>query len=95
MGATERDEWLRAAWRVTLAGNIDPRKLVFVDEVGTNTSLSPAVRLLTQREEGLRKGYAQPWGEHHAACEYELGRNGSVAGSGGRCYNHHGLRDLR
>lgn len=41
MGATERDEWLRAAWRVTLAGAVDPRKLVFVDEMGTNTSLSP------------------------------------------------------
>jgi transposase len=41
VGATERDEWLRAAWRVTLAGAVDPRKLVFVDEMGTNTSLSP------------------------------------------------------
>ncbi len=41
MGATERDEWLRAACRVTLAGAVDPRKLVFVDEMGTNTSLSP------------------------------------------------------
>jgi transposase len=41
MGATERDEWLRAAWRVTLAGAVDPRRLVFVDEMGTNTSLSP------------------------------------------------------
>ena len=41
MGATERDEWLRATWRVTLAGAVDPRKLVFVDEMGTNTSLSP------------------------------------------------------
>jgi transposase len=26
---------------VTLAGTIDPRKLLFVDEMGTNTSLSP------------------------------------------------------
>ena len=26
---------------MTLAGNIDPRRLVFVDEMGTNTSLSP------------------------------------------------------
>ena len=41
MGATERDEWLRATWRVTLAGAVDPRRLVFVDEMGTNTSLSP------------------------------------------------------
>ena len=36
----ERDEWLRAAWRVALASKIDPKRLVFVDEMGTNTSLS-------------------------------------------------------
>ena len=41
MGASERDEWLRAAWRVMLAARIDPERLVFVDEMGTNTSLSP------------------------------------------------------
>ena len=40
MGAVERDEWLRAAWRVALASKIDPKRLVFVDEMGTNTSLS-------------------------------------------------------
>ncbi len=39
MGATERDEWLRAAWRVIVAGVVDPRRFVFVDEMGTNTSL--------------------------------------------------------
>jgi hypothetical protein len=39
VGATERDEWLRAAWRVTVAGAVDSRRLVFVDEMGTNTSL--------------------------------------------------------
>ena len=37
----ERDEWLRAAWRVTVAREIAPERLVFVDEMGTNTSLSP------------------------------------------------------
>jgi transposase len=41
VGATERDEWLRAAWRITVAGAVDPWRLVFVDEMGTNTSLSP------------------------------------------------------
>jgi transposase len=40
VGAVERDEWLRAAWRVALASKIDPKRLVFVDEMGTNTSLS-------------------------------------------------------
>jgi transposase len=37
----ERDEWQRAAWRVTLARTLDARSPVFVDEMGTNTSLSP------------------------------------------------------
>ena len=37
----ERDEWLRAAWRVMVAREIAPERLVFVDEMGTNTSLSP------------------------------------------------------
>ena len=37
----ERDEWLRAAWRVTLTREITAERLVFVDEMGTNTSLHP------------------------------------------------------
>ena len=37
----ERDEFLRAAWRVIVAKEIEARRLVFVDEMGTNTSLSP------------------------------------------------------
>lgn len=41
VGASERDEFKRAAWRVTVAGRIDPEQLVFVDEMGSNTSLSP------------------------------------------------------
>jgi transposase len=41
VGALERDELLRAAWKVMVAQEIDARSLVFVDEMGTNTSLSP------------------------------------------------------
>jgi len=42
MGALERDEWLRAAWRVTLTHATDySKRLVFVEEMGANTSLSP------------------------------------------------------
>jgi transposase len=39
VGAVERDEWLRAAWKVTVAREIAADRLVFVDEMGTNTSL--------------------------------------------------------
>jgi transposase len=41
LGASERDEFLRAAWRVLVSGRLDGRRFVFVDECSTNTSLSP------------------------------------------------------
>jgi len=41
VGAVERDEFLRAVWRVTVAGLPELQRLVFVDEMGTNTSLYP------------------------------------------------------
>ena len=41
LGAAERDEFLRRAWRLVVAGQIDTERLVFVDEMGTNVSLSP------------------------------------------------------
>jgi transposase len=40
VGALERDEWLRTAWRVMVAERLNAGQLVFVDEMGTNTSLS-------------------------------------------------------
>jgi DDE superfamily endonuclease len=39
VGASERDEFLRAAWRVTVAGGVGAERFVFVDECGANTSL--------------------------------------------------------
>jgi hypothetical protein len=41
VGASERDEFLRAAWRLLFAGRVDAERLVFVDEMGTNTSRTP------------------------------------------------------
>ncbi len=41
MGASERDAFLRGAWRVLVCGRLDGRRFVFVDECSTNTSLSP------------------------------------------------------
>jgi hypothetical protein len=41
VGAAERDEFLRCAWSLLAAGEIDARRFVFVDECGANTSLSP------------------------------------------------------
>ncbi len=36
----ERDEFLRAAWKVMVAQKVEAQRFVFVDEMGTNTSLS-------------------------------------------------------
>jgi hypothetical protein len=42
LGASERDEFLRAAWRALVAGElVEPSRLVFVDETGANVSLAP------------------------------------------------------
>jgi hypothetical protein len=42
VGAVERDEWLRTAWRIMVARETAAeQRLVFVDEMGTNTSLYP------------------------------------------------------
>jgi transposase len=41
LAAAERDEFLRAAWRVLVAEEVDADRLVFVEEMGANVSLSP------------------------------------------------------
>ena len=41
LGATERDEFLRSAWRALVTEGTDPRRLVFVEAMGANVSLSP------------------------------------------------------
>jgi len=40
VGALERDEFLRAAWKVMVAERVEAERLVFVDEMGSNISLS-------------------------------------------------------
>jgi transposase len=37
--ASEKDEWIRTAWRVTVSEVVEPNRLVFVDEMGLHTSL--------------------------------------------------------
>jgi hypothetical protein len=52
VGASERDEFLRAAWQVLVAGRVEGRRSVFVDECSTNTSLTSLYAC--SREEGGR-----------------------------------------
>ena len=60
-GAGERDELLRAAWRALVAGELDARRLVFVDEMGTNTSLAP-LYAWSRRGERARATAPRNWG---------------------------------
>ncbi len=53
VGASERDEFLRAAWQALVAGEIGAERLVFVDEMGSNTSLA-ALYAWSQRGDRVR-----------------------------------------
>ena len=63
MGAGERDEFLRAAWRALVAGEFEARRLVFVDEMGANVSLAP---LYAWSRRGTRAFGSAPrnWGKN-------------------------------
>jgi transposase len=63
LGAAERDEFLRSAWRLLVAGEVDAERLVFVDEMGTNVSLSP---LYAWSRKGKRAFGSAPrnWGKN-------------------------------
>jgi transposase len=63
LGAAERDEFLRAAWRALVADGIDARRLVFVDEMGSNTTLRP---LCAWSRKGKRAFGSAPrnWGKN-------------------------------
>jgi hypothetical protein len=53
---------LRAGWRATVAGHIvDARRLVFVDEMGSNTSLTPLYAWSRRGERALAK-VPRNWG---------------------------------
>jgi transposase len=61
VGATERDEFLRAAWRVLVAGRVETGHFVFVDECSTNTSLTP-LYAWSRRGERARCSIPRNWG---------------------------------
>jgi transposase len=61
VGASERDEFLRFAWRALVAGRTTASSFVFVDECSTNTSLR---RLYAWSRRGERARFRAPrnWG---------------------------------
>jgi transposase len=63
LGAAERDEFLRAAWRALVAGEVRAERPVFVDEMGANVSLSP-LYAWSRRGERARVGAPRNWGKN-------------------------------
>jgi hypothetical protein len=87
VGAVERDEFRRAAWRVMVAQKVDPKCLVFVDEMGANTALSPIYAYSPRpKERGPTFAYlATARAEHDdAAFEHDHRGDGAIPGGRGR-----------
>ncbi len=63
VGASERDEFVRAAWRSLVAGEIYAEQLVFVDEMGANISLAP-VYAWSRRGERAYASVPRNWGKN-------------------------------
>jgi transposase len=63
VGASERDEFLRAAWRSLVAGEIYAERLVFVDEMGANISLAP-LYAWSRRGERAFASVPRNWGKN-------------------------------
>jgi transposase len=63
VGASERDEFLRAAWRALVAGEIHAERLAFVDEMGANISLAP-VYAWSRRGERAFASVPRNWGKN-------------------------------
>jgi transposase len=63
LAAAERDEFLRAAWRLVVVGEVDAERLVFLDEMGANISLRP---LYAWSRKGKRAFASAPrnWGKN-------------------------------
>jgi transposase len=70
VGASERDEFLRAAWRVLVAETLEEAgRLVFVDEMGSNTSLAPV------------RGWSRRGERAHLSAPHNRGKNTTLLAS--------------
>src|SRR5215203_4384936 len=63
VGASERDKFLRAAWRAMVAGTTQAERFVFVDECSTNVSLRP-LYAWSRRGERAHCSAPRNWGKN-------------------------------
>jgi hypothetical protein len=64
LGARERDEFLRLAWGLMVAGEVDAERLVFVDEMGTNVSLCALYAWSRRGERAFGSTTLRNWGKN-------------------------------
>jgi hypothetical protein len=84
VGASERDEFLRAAWRSLVAGEIStPSGLCSWTRWAPTHLAGTPVCLVEAGRAGVRERAAQNWGKNVTPCssEHELGGDGTVPGS--------------
>jgi transposase len=63
LGASEQDEFLRAAFRVMVISSIEPERFVFVDECSSNTSLAPLYGWAARGERAYQR-VPRNWGKN-------------------------------
>jgi hypothetical protein len=63
LGASERDEFVRHAWRAEVSQKLAADRFVFVDEMGSNISLSPLYGW-SRVGERLRAEVPRNWGKN-------------------------------
>jgi hypothetical protein len=63
LGASEQDEFLRAAFRVMVISSTESDRFVFVDECSTNTSLAPLYGWARRGERANQKA-PRNWGKN-------------------------------
>jgi transposase len=64
VGASERDEFLRAAWRAMVAHTTQAERFVFVDECSTNISLRPLYAWSPKGGERAHCSAPRNWGKN-------------------------------
>ncbi len=87
VGASEREEFVRAAWRSLVAGEIHTEQLVFVDEMGANISLGP-LYAWSRRGERAFVSVPRNWGKNITLLA-SMSVRGDGRVLGGRRLDHH------
>jgi hypothetical protein len=76
LGASEREELLRATFRMMVMSAIDSERFVFVEECSSNTSLAPLYGSARKGERAHQKS-PRNWGKNITLCSRASARSGT------------------